>query len=75
MPDEKNDKPVFQPIWDLIKEMKNTNSEWQQPCIDVIDTMSFIGSYFQARNMPFTAADLIEATKLVIRRRETYDTV
>lgn len=54
----------------------NKDTEWGLPVRDVCDAMWIIEAWFKDEaKIPYTAADLIEATKLVIRRRETYDTV
>jgi|HubBroStandDraft_2_1064218.scaffolds.fasta_scaffold11443_4 hypothetical protein len=61
--------PKFDNIVDLIKQSDKT--EWGQAGIDVIDSISFIGAYFEGREITnYTAADLLKGAELILQRKK-----
>lgn len=49
------------------------NSPWEQPVIDVADTMNTCVKWFRSYDIEPTAADLLEMAKMIINEKHLQD--
>ena len=51
------------------RTLSQTTEEWRTPVIAVADTMFIMKHWFEDNGIAFTAADLVDVTKLVIEHK------